>query len=269
MLSVQSLQSFKFPTRSALFKPLPNASTALTSITSPYVLTRREMLSSIKMLEQARDSAAMRIGMLASQGPKWGPDLSGRQPSGSSSSPNAVEPKMAAAGDADLLGEASRVYQLLCQVLEVPPPAPPPGSSSSSSSRRSKSGSASYLANSTRATPSNLLSLLTDHLPRTRDSLQKTLTTHRRPSPLTRFWFPLLFLPPAGYYLGSAFLRNKEWMKEQIGNAKETVRGFLITWVWEPVEDIVKTIRGGGEGLGVAPTTVQSDQEVRRIRVQS
>lgn len=51
-------------------------------------------------------------------------------------------------------------------------------------------------------------------------------------------------------------------MKEQVANAKDTVRGFFISWVWEPIEDIIKTIRGGGEGLGVAPTTVKSDQEV-------
>ena len=39
------------------------------------------------------------------------------------------------------------------------------------------------------------------------------------------------------------------------------MRGFLVQWVWEPVEDIAKTLRSGGEGLGVAPTTVKSDQE--------
>ena len=77
-----------------------------------------------------------------------------------------------------------------------------------------------------------------------------------------RYWFPLLFLPPAAYYAGNTFAKNKQWMKEQIVNAKETVKGFAVQWVWEPLEGIGKTIRGGGEGLGVAPTTVQSDQEV-------
>lgn len=51
-------------------------------------------------------------------------------------------------------------------------------------------------------------------------------------------------------------------MKSQVTNAKETVKGFFVQWVWEPMEGIGKTLRGGGEGLGVAPTTVQSDQAV-------
>jgi nuclear-control-of-ATPase protein 2 len=32
--------------------------------------------------------------------------------------------------------------------------------------------------------------------------------------------------------------------------------------VWEPLMDVTKTLRTGGEGLGVAPTTVDSDQAV-------
>jgi nuclear-control-of-ATPase protein 2 len=76
-----------------------------------------------------------------------------------------------------------------------------------------------------------------------------------------RYWFPLLFLPPAVYTAVQTFAKNKDWMKEQVVNAKETVRGFVVQWVWEPLEGIGKTIRGGGEGLGVAPTTVQSDQD--------
>lgn len=50
-------------------------------------------------------------------------------------------------------------------------------------------------------------------------------------------------------------------MKEQLRKGKDTVRGFVVQWVWEPLQDIGKTLRGGGEGLGVAPTTVKADQE--------
>lgn len=64
-------------------------------------------------------------------------------------------------------------------------------------------------------------------------------------------------------------MRNKAWMKEQLLNAKETIRGFAVTWVWEPLEGIGKTMRGGGEGLGVAPTTVKADQDVSTASVLS
>jgi nuclear-control-of-ATPase protein 2 len=90
------------------------------------------------------------------------------------------------------------------------------------------------------------------------------LKIYGRPSALTRLWFPLLFLPPALLTITRMVVRNKEWMKEQIRNTRETVKGFFVQWVWEPVEDIANTLRRGGEGLGVAPTTVQSDKNVRR-----
>jgi nuclear-control-of-ATPase protein 2 len=87
------------------------------------------------------------------------------------------------------------------------------------------------------------------------------MSIHKRPSALTRLWFPLLFLPPVLLTTTRALVRNKAWLEEQVRNGKETIRGFLVQWVWEPVEDIAKTLRSGGEGLGVAPTTVKSDQD--------
>jgi nuclear-control-of-ATPase protein 2 len=52
-------------------------------------------------------------------------------------------------------------------------------------------------------------------------------------------------------------------MQEQIRNSRETIRGFFVQWVWEPLEGIGKTLRQGGEGLGVAPATVEADKQVR------
>jgi nuclear-control-of-ATPase protein 2 len=78
-------------------------------------------------------------------------------------------------------------------------------------------------------------------------------------------WFPLLFLPPTLLISGRYLARNKAWFQEQVSNARETVKGFVVSWVWEPLEGVGKTLRGGGEGLGVAPTTVKSDQEVSSL----
>ncbi|KAK4683942.1 nuclear control of ATPase protein 2, partial [Tremellales sp. Uapishka_1] len=230
--SIPSLNSLHFPSREALFKPLHSSpSSALVSLTSPYTLTRREMLSTQKQLTLARDEAARKVGLLASQAPEWS--------------------KEGEASPAELLDESARIYGVLCAVLEVPPP----------STRRSRSSTVTPPNQFTPPSfPSALLTVLTSHLPKSHSNLETVLKTHRRPTAITRFWFPLLFLPPALWTASQTILRNKEWMREQFRNAKETIRGFAVQWVWEPLEGIGKTLRGGGEGLGVAPTTVKSDQ---------
>ena len=207
-----SLSSLTSLQTSALFPHSPSAT--ISTLLSPYTLTRREVLRSLKAITQARDSIATRIGVLASQGPRWTSE--------------------------SLQDETIRLYGVLAQVLEV---SSGPGSAISASS---------------------LLSILTDDLPRSSDRMSAVVSQHRRPSALTRLWFPLLFVPPVGYYLISTIGRNGPWIREQLRNARETVKGFIVQWVWEPLEGIGKTIRGGGEGLGVAPTTVQSDQAVSR-----
>lgn len=195
------------------------------------------MLASRKTLLNARDDVARKIGFLALHGPQIGGDGEDIDQSFTHD---------------DLTGETTRVYETICQALQIQM-APP--------TRRSRSNHSPPSLQST-ANPASLVSILTTHLPRSKSEIDHVLTVHRRPSPLTRFWFPLLFLPPVAYSAVQTFARNKEWMKEQVLTAKETVRGFVVQWVWEPLEGIGKTIRGGGEGLGVAPTTVQSDQAV-------
>lgn len=229
-----SLQTFRQIPRAALFPRSPAA--ALSTLTSPYSLTRREILASKQELIRARDAIAVRIGTLASEGPKWSSESQ----------------------FSDIHSETTRLYTIMCSVLEVPPPAPP--------AKRSKNVTVSPPSGSN-PTPALLLSLLTTHLPRSKSYTQKVLSQHRRPTAITRFWFPLLFAPPALYALASLVVRNKAWMRDQVKNARETVKGFFIQWVWEPLEDIAKTLRGGGEGLGVAPTTVKSDQEVSALHL--
>jgi len=240
-MSIPSIKTLSFPSSQTIFKPVHATPTAaISAITSPYVLTRREMLSSRKALLVARDDTARKVGFLALHGPQLG----GGQED--------IEQSFT---HGDLLGETTRIYETICQALQVQL-APP--------SRRSRSSHSPPSLQST-ANPTSLVAILTTHLPRVRSSIDKTLTVHKRPSFIMRYWFPLLFLPPAVYATVQTFARNKQWMKEQVLTAKETVRGFIVQWVWEPLEGIGKTIRGGGEGLGVAPTTVQSDQDVSPV----
>jgi nuclear-control-of-ATPase protein 2 len=204
-------------------------------------LTRREVFASKKELLRTRDAVARRIGILASDGPRW-----------TSDSLN---------GNGDLNGETARLYGVICTTLEIHHPPPP-----SPATKRTKSISTTPPNGRVAPSPAILLAVLNTHLPRSKQNVQRVLSTHHRPTGLTRFWFPLLFLPPALYTVSSLVVRNKAWMQEQVGNAKDTVKGFFVSWVWEPVEGIIKTMRGGGEGLGVAPTTVKSDQEVSLSR---
>ncbi|WVW78335.1 hypothetical protein I302_100289 [Kwoniella bestiolae CBS 10118] len=227
-LSRPEFKNFKLPPRELLFKPLrTKTSLAITSITSPYNLTRREMLSSKNELTQKRDEIAEKIGILASQGPRWASHVN-------------------SSGVTNVKEEIQRIFGILSKVLDSP--------TATTSSINNDSLSIS-------STSPILLNLLQTQIPKEKSSIDSILSVHSRPSPLTRLWFPLLFLPPTLYIVSSAIVRNKEWMKEQVKNAKETVRGFFVSWVWEPIEGIAKTLRGGGEGLGVAPTTVKSDQE--------
>lgn len=239
------------PSRSAIFRPLQQTpAVAVTSILSPFTLTRREMLATRKALTLARDDAATKIGILASQGPRW--TLDSRSEKTDSYTPSTVT------------DEAARLYETLCSVLgiSIPPPPPPP---TPSKKPRMSNFHPEHLASPTLVSPSALLAILTTHLPQLQTSMQRTLVLYRRPSPITRLWFPLLFLPPVVLKLGSVLSNNEEWIKTQVRNARETVTGFVIQWVWEPLEGIGKTLRGGGEGLGVAPTTVRSDQEVGHL----
>ena len=220
--SSTSLRTFKWPARDAIFRPLRAGNLPTPAgLMSPYMLTRREMLSSIKALTETRDDAARKIGVLASESPLMA--AKSRNPSVQSG----MSPSIGAMRT--VLGRPAAAVEEDSQT-------------------------------------SLLLSILTTQLPQYESQLDEILTTHQRPSAITRLWFPMLFLPPALYAAASTIARNKAWMKQQISNAGATIQGFFVQWVWEPLEGIGSTMRTGGEGLGVAPTTVKSDQAVSGLR---
>lgn len=218
------------------------------------------MIGSIRALASTRDALAQRIGTLAADGPQW-----------ANVEADATAQLQVQGGNGESMSvqaHSDRLYNVLAQVLDVPAPtssgsaASSPAGSVSAQHTPSKRRQASFAPPPTpSASPASLLALLTTHLPRLESSISSTMSIHKRPSALTRLWFPLLFLPPVLLTTTRALVRNKAWLEEQVRNGKETIRGFLVQWVWEPVEDIAKTLRSGGEGLGVAPTTVKSDQD--------
>ncbi|KAJ9125559.1 hypothetical protein QFC22_000521 [Naganishia vaughanmartiniae] len=257
------------PSASQLFRQT-SAVSALSSlrtlpapITNPLALTRREILSSLKVLKIARDDAAQKIGFLSTHGPRWDEDVS----------KNASEDNLQA-----IVTETSRIYALVCVALDIPMPISPIPTSSvgnnnnstnSSPAKRSRSHPSSIqsspsglsAANSQpKPTAQTLLPILQQRLPSLLTDLRDPLRIHGRPSRLTRLWIPLLMLPPLIRYTSGKALDNQAWIRSQLQNTRETVSGWVIQWVWEPLMDVTKTLRTGGEGLGVEPTTVDSDK---------
>lgn len=235
-------------------------------VTNPITLTRREILSSLKVLKASRDAAAEKIGFLSTHGPRWEEDVS----------KSASEDNLQA-----IVTETSRIYALVCVALDVPLPiSPPPNLSSSPSAtpspaKRSRSHqtptaqpalSQTNASTQPKPTARTLLPILQDRLPSLINTLRDPLQIHGRPSRLTRLWIPLLMLPPLVRYTSGKALANQAWIRSQLQNAGETVRGWVVGWVWEPLMDVTKTLRTGGEGLGVAPTTVDSDQAVSHLQ---
>lgn len=248
------MKSIHWPKRGSLFRPLhgygsEKISDQLAAITSPVRLTRNEMIGNARALQFSRDAAARRVGILAIHAPSW----SSKEQNGTLS-PQSIEE------------ETTRVYKLLCVVLETGPPDEKTVADVSVGKRKPKkqvhmASTKTVELPAPEATPQSLLDLMTVGLPSARSNLRDTLQKYGRPSFITRYWPAFLLLPPVLYYAGRVFGQNKDWLLEQLSNAKETTKGFLIQWVWEPIEHITKTMRGGGEGLGVAPETVKTDRE--------
>ncbi|BEI84160.1 hypothetical protein CcaverHIS002_0407640 [Cutaneotrichosporon cavernicola] len=232
---------------SRLFRPLHVGDGAqkftakLQALASPLVLTKREMLSNRQTLGTAAGLAASHVGLLASNGPNWSFQRVG-----------------AAASSSDLVDETTRIYGILADVLNIKPSEKTVSFKDERSSRKSRR---SQTQAATKVTPEMLADVVTKYLPEMRQVVHNTLEEYGRPSVFTRFWFTVLFLPPALYFGARSVVKNKEWITEQVYNGKETIKGFFVQWVWEPVEDIFNTMRGGGEGLSLAPETVKADEE--------
>ncbi|EJU03141.1 NCA2-domain-containing protein [Dacryopinax primogenitus] len=87
-----------------------------------------------------------------------------------------------------------------------------------------------------------------------------SMAHHAPPSRWTQLWPRLVFLPLIAYVAARSLYVSREQIWGWILDAKETVRVFLISWVIEPIMDILKTIRTGeGEVKVVSPEGVKSD----------
>ena len=95
-----------------------------------------------------------------------------------------------------------------------------------------------------------------------------------RPGPLTLYWPHLLILPPLSLYFYKSHTYWVPAFLELAYDAKETVRGFVMGWLVEPLKEVLRTIRGdeGGEGGGggiVRSENVKADLEVSYLPLSS
>ena len=84
-----------------------------------------------------------------------------------------------------------------------------------------------------------------------------------RPSRLVRIWPSLLVLPPLTLYAIQRISASQDSLFSLAKEAWETMKGFWRGWLVEPLADIAKTVRTGGEGsIIVQKGSINADLEV-------
>ena len=84
-----------------------------------------------------------------------------------------------------------------------------------------------------------------------------------RPSRLVRIWPRLLVLPPLTLHAIQRISASQDTLLSLAKEARETMKGFWRGWLVEPLTDIAKTVRTGGEGsIIVQKGSINADLEV-------
>ncbi|BGP13680.1 hypothetical protein JCM10213_002248 [Rhodosporidiobolus nylandii] len=220
---------------------------------SPLALTRQEIAHQRKGLRKARDELATKIGELAlaaSASASEGAGEKGEErPRGSHlrskqhSPPSSSVPGLArlfstsagaSNGEQDLSIEDIRLatWSTLTHLDAMLSPSSP-----------------SITASTPPSTPADLAHslsfLLSRTLPAHTRSFSSAASRLAPPSALTRAWPYLLTLPLLSYTAGRVLYRNKDSLARFARESAETVRGFVVDWVVEPVKKILETVRGG------------------------
>lgn len=93
-----------------------------------------------------------------------------------------------------------------------------------------------------------------------------SITNLQRPSRLTLLWPKLVLVPPIALYAISRAYASRADLVELAKDARETVRGFIVSWVMEPLKGIVNTVRANpDEGVIISKEGVVADIQVTFI----
>ncbi|KAJ7076389.1 NCA2-domain-containing protein [Mycena belliarum] len=84
----------------------------------------------------------------------------------------------------------------------------------------------------------------------------------RRPSRLILLWPTLVLLPPIALYTARTLYASRDSIVQMAGEAKATAAGFVRNSLLEPLREVLKTVRTGGEdGVIVHKEGVAADLE--------
>jgi nuclear-control-of-ATPase protein 2 len=84
-----------------------------------------------------------------------------------------------------------------------------------------------------------------------------------RPSRLIRMWPRLLVLPPLTLYAIQRITASQDTLLSLVKDTWEMLKGFWRGWLVEPLTDIAKTVRAGGEGsIIVQKGSIDADLQV-------
>jgi len=94
---------------------------------------------------------------------------------------------------------------------------------------------------------------------------KEDLRTHSllRPNRLIRLWPRLLILPPLMLYAIQRINASQDTLLSLAKDTWETVKGFWRSWLVEPLTDMVRTVRTGGEdSIIVQKGSIEADLQV-------
>lgn len=94
---------------------------------------------------------------------------------------------------------------------------------------------------------------------------QEALRTYSllRPRRFVRIWPGLLVLPPLTLYVVQRISASQDTLLSLAKDAWETLKGFCRGWLVEPLADIAKTVRAGGEdSIIVQKGSIDADLQV-------
>jgi nuclear control of ATPase protein 2 len=85
----------------------------------------------------------------------------------------------------------------------------------------------------------------------------------KRPSRLTLAWPRLLLIPPLALFTTYSLYASRASVSEFIQETKETVRGFFVGWLVQPMKEVLNTVRArGDEGVIVHKESINADLDV-------
>lgn len=99
-------------------------------------------------------------------------------------------------------------------------------------------------------TLSTLRLLLKEGFEKQQDRTRQVLSpdVFGQPSAFVQRWPKLVFYPVGLLLLARYLSKNWDGIEAKLQEAQETVRSFLIEWVWKPCVELLDTVRHGNEG---------------------